>query len=224
MCASAGRLGLCHSFAHSSSWSCAFLSDVLPSGVSIFPRARRAARENDGSSTERERAMDGARGGLRRASRGAAKSAARSAGCVASRATMRMRCSPWRARHSARRPARDLLRCGNVLRPRYSVAPNRCLRSLGVSRWRPVRGELWAARYLLRNKVRSRVQIVDAILTSPEADTWRTASAVDKARAKMPWSLKEGMMESLRLPSGRLGGNVGEAHQQPGISGSPHRA
>jgi hypothetical protein len=48
--------------------------------------------------------------------------------------------------------ARDLLRCGNVLRRRYSVAPNRCLCSLGVSRWRPVRGELWAARYLLRNK------------------------------------------------------------------------
>jgi hypothetical protein len=106
MCATAGSLGLCHSFAHSSSWSCAFLSVSTSCHlVSPFSRARCALHaKNDGSSTERERAMDGARDALRRASRGAAKSAARSAGCVASSATMRMRCSPWQARHSARRP------------------------------------------------------------------------------------------------------------------------
>jgi hypothetical protein len=73
--------------------------------VSPFSRAGCALHvKNDGSSTERERAVAGARGAVRRASRGAAKSAARSAGCVASSATMRMRCWPWRARHSARRP------------------------------------------------------------------------------------------------------------------------
>jgi hypothetical protein len=105
--------------------------------VSPFSRAGCALHgKNDGSSTEREGARDGARDAVRRASRGAAKSAARSVTCAAPDGTTRVRGALWRARYNRAPSAPHLLRCGNVLFRRCSVAAYRCLCLRGVSRRR----------------------------------------------------------------------------------------